>query len=187
QKLAQVSGVGQVVVGGGALPAVRVDVNPTFLNGMGLSLEDVRTALADSNANRPKGTLHNKDTAWQVATTDQLLKAAEYRPLVIAFRNGNPVQLSNVATVTDSVEDIRTLGLVNGKVAVPIIIFRQPGANIISTVDNIRELMPSLRASISPAINIAIVLDRTTTIRESVHHVEIAVVVAIALVVLVVF
>jgi multidrug efflux pump len=187
QKLAQVPGVGQVVVGGGALPAVRVDVNPTFLNGMGLSLEDVRTALANSNANRPKGTLHNKETAWHVATTDQLLKAGEYQPLIIAYRNGNPVQLSNVATVTDSVEDIRTLGLVNGKTAVPIIIFRQPGANIISTVDRVRQLLPSLKASISPAIDIAIVLDRTTTIRESVRHVELAVVVAIVLVVLVVF
>jgi multidrug efflux pump len=187
QKLAQIEGVGQVTVGGGALPAVRVDVNPTLLNNTGLALEDVRLALASSNANRPKGDLHDSSRAWEVGATDQLLTAKEYEPLVVAFRNGAPVTVSQVATVTDSVEDIRTLGLVNGKPAIPIIIFRQPGANIISTVDRVRALLPSLQASIPTAIQMAVVLDRTTTIRESVRDVEIALGLAIVLVVLVVF
>jgi multidrug efflux pump len=187
QRLSQTEGVGQVIVGGGALPAVRVDVNPTRLNTLGLGLEDVRLALASANANRPKGNIGNHERDWQLATTDQLLTAAEYEPLVIAFRNGAAVSLSDVATVTDSVEDIRTLGLVNGKPAVPIIIFRQPGANIIATVDRVRALLPALQSSISPAIHMSIVNDRTTTIRESVHDVEVALTFSIALVVLVVF
>jgi multidrug efflux pump len=187
QKLSQTEGVGQVTVGGGALPAVRVDVNPTFLNSMGMSLENVRTVLNNSNTNRPKGDLENDQTVWHLATTDQLLKASEYRPLVIGYKNGNAVQLSDVATVTDSVEDIRTLGLVNDKPAILIIIFRQPGANIISTVDHVLALMPTLKASISPAIDISVVVDRTTTIRESVRDVEIALILAVILVVLVVF
>jgi multidrug efflux pump len=187
QKLSQTEGVGQVVVGGGALPAVRVDVNPTLLNSLGLGLEDVRLALASANTNRPKGSVENGERAWQIATTDQLLAADEYRPLVIAYRNGAAVPLSDVAAVTDSVEDIRTLGLVNGKPAVPIIIFRQPGANIIATADRVRALLPTLQASISPAIDMSVVLDRTTTIRESVRDVEIALLFSISLVVLVVF
>ncbi len=138
QKLAQIEGVGQVTVGGGALPAVRVEVNPTLLNNAGLGLEDVRLALAGANANRPKGEVRSADQTWEVGTTDQLLKASEYQPLIIAYRNNAPVLLSQVADVADSVEDIRTLGLVNGKPAIPIIIFRQPGANIISTVDRVR-------------------------------------------------
>jgi multidrug efflux pump len=187
QKLAQTEGVGQVTVGGGALPAVRVDVNPTLLNRMGLGLEDVRQALTNANANRPKGDIANGDRDLEITTTDQLLKAAEYQPLVIAHRNGGAIVLSDVANVTDSVEDIRTLGLVDGKPAVPIIIFRQPGANIIATVDRVRALGPALQASISPAIKISTVQDRTTTIRESVHEVEIALGLSIALVVFVVF
>ena len=187
QKLSQIEGVGQVVVGGGALPAIRVAVNPTLLNNMGLGLEDVRTALATANANRPKGNISNTQRSWEIGTTDQLLKAIEYEPLVIAFRNGAAVFLSDVASVTDSVEDIRTLGLVNGKPAVPVIIFRQPGANIISTVDRIRELLPVLRSSISPAIQMSVVIDRTITIRQSVHDVGIALGLSTLLVILVVF
>ena len=187
QKLAQTEGVGQVTVGGGALPAVRVDVNPTLLNSFGLGLEDIRQALSAANANRPKGDIADGDRELQITTNDQLLKAAEYQPLVIAYRNGAAVSLSDIATVTDSVEDIRTLGLVDGKPAVPIIIFRQPGANIIATVDRVRALLPALQASISPAIRMSIVLDRTTTIRESVHDVEIALILSITLVVFVVF
>jgi multidrug efflux pump len=187
QKLSQTQGVGQVVVGGGALPAVRVDVNPTLLNSFGLGLEDVRAALASANANRPKGNLENGNRNLEITTNDQLLKADEYRPLVIAYRNGAPVTLSDVANVTESVEDVRTLGLVNGKPAVPIIIFRQPGANIIATVDLVRALLPTLQGSISPAIKMSVVLDRTTTIRESVRDVEIALGLAVVLVVLVVF
>jgi multidrug efflux pump len=187
QKLSQIEGVGQVTVGGGALPAVRVEVNPTLLNAMSLGLEDVRAALTSANANRPKGEVRNRERTWEIGATDQLLNASEYEPIIIAYRNGAPVPLSEVATVRQSVEDIRTLGLVNGKPAIPIIIFRQPGANIIETVDRVRELLPVLRASISPAINMSIVLDRTTTIRESVRDVEIALGFAVVLVVLVVF
>jgi multidrug efflux pump len=187
QKLAQIEGVGQVTVGGGALPAVRVEVNPTLLNNAGLGLEDVRAALAAANANRPKGEVRNQNQVWEIGTTDQLLKAKEYQPLIIAYRNGAAVTLSQIADVVDSVEDIRTLGLVNGKPAIPIIIFRQPGANIISTVDRVRALIPTLQASIPSAINMSVVLDRTTTIRESVHDVEIALGLAVVLVVLVVF
>src|SRR5262245_8739692 len=165
QKLSQTEGVGQVTVGGGAVPAARVEVNPTLLNNVGLGLKNVRSTLATANANRPKGYVDGAGRTWEIATTDQLLKAGEYRQLIVAYRGGAPVYLSQVANVTDSVEDIRTLGLVNGKPAVPIIIFRQPGANIITTVDRVRALLPSLRSSISPAINLSVVLDRTTTIR----------------------
>src|SRR5690242_20518927 len=154
---------------------------------MSLGLEDVRAALNSANANRPKGEVRNRERTWEIGTTDQLLNASEYEPIIIAYRNGAPVSLSEVATVRESVEDIRTLGLVNGKPAIPIIIFRQPGANIIETVDRVRELLPALQASISPAINMSIVLDRTTTIRESVRDVEIALGFAVVLVVMVVF
>src|SRR5207237_4387310 len=127
------------------------------------------------------------DRTWEIGTTDQLLKANEYQPLIIAYRNGAPVALSQVADVTDSVEDTRTLGLVNTKAAIPIIIFREPGANIIATVDRVRALLPSLRSSISPSIDLSVVLDRTLTIRDSVRDVEIALAFSVLLVVLVVF
>src|SRR5262249_30714564 len=187
QKLSQIDGVGQVTVGGGALPAVRVEINPTVLNQMGLSFEQVRETLSTVNANRPKGDIANDVRTWQLSTTDQLFKASEYKPLVIAFRNGAAVKLSDVAKVSDSLEDVRTLGLVNSKPAVLVIVFREPGANIISVVDRVRDALPSLQASISPAIQMSIVLDRTTTIRQSVHDVEIALWLSIILVVLVVF
>ncbi len=138
QKLSQVDGVGQVTVGGGALPAVRVDVNPTAIHNMGLGLEDIRPVLANANANRPKGQVANDLHAWSVNATDQLFTAREYQPLIVAYRNGLPVRLRDVATVTDSVEDTRTAGLFDGKPAIAIIIFRQPGANIIATVDRVR-------------------------------------------------
>ncbi len=187
QKLAQVEGVGQVVVGGGALPAVRVDVNPTALNNTGLGLEDVRAALASANANRPKGELAHGDRTWSLSTTDQLLHAAEYQSLIIRYREGAAVRLSDVARVTDSVEDIRTGGLSNGKPAILIIVFRQPGANIIATVDRVRALLPQLQASIPPAIHLAVAIDATRTIRASVRDIEITLAVSIALVILVVF
>jgi multidrug efflux pump len=187
QKVSQIEGVGQVLVGGGALPAVRVDVNPTLLNSFGLGLEDVRLALGTANANIPKGDIRNSEQKWEIATTDQLLTAKEYEPIIVAFRNNAPVVLSDIAKTSDSVEDIRTLGLVDGKPAVPMIIFRQPGANIIATVDLVRSLLPELQASISPAIKIGIVLDRTTTIRDSVRDVGIALGLSVVLVVLVVF
>ena len=138
QKISQIDGVGQVFVGGGALPAVRVDINPTVLHSYGLSFEDVRTFLAAANANRPKGELADDSRASSLATSDQLFKASEYQPLVIGYRNGAALRLSDVATVTDSVENIRTGGLTNGKPAVLVIVFREPGANIIDTVDRVR-------------------------------------------------
>jgi len=187
QKLAQIQGVGQVVVGGGALPAVRVDLNPTLLASYGLGLEDVRTALNTANANRPKGELGNADHSWSLTTTDQLLKAAEYQPLVLRYQNGAGIRLGDVARVTDSVEDIRNGGLANGKPAILLIIFRQPGANIIDTVDHIQALLPQLRASIPPAISMDVVVDATRTIRASVRDVEITLILSIGLVILVVF
>jgi len=187
QKLAQVPGVGQVTVGGGALPAVRVDLNPVALNSTGLGLEDVRAALAAANANRPKGEVAGIDRAWTLSTTDQLLKAAEYRPLVVRYRNGAAVRLSDIANVTDSVEDIRTAGLSNGKPAIIIIISRQPGANIIATVDGVRAVLPQLRAAIPPTIDLSVLIDATRTIRASVQDVEITLLIALSLVILVVF
>ena len=187
QKLAQVEGVGQVIVGGSALPGVRVELNPMVLNKYGIGLDEVRAALGAANANRPKGELADRASAWEISTTDQLLKAEEYRPLLVAYRNGAPVRVSDVAEVTDSVEDVRTAGLANGKPAVLLIIFRQPGANIIATVDRVRALLPQLRASILGAVDLSVVLDRTTTIRASIRDVEIALMISIALVILVVF
>ncbi len=181
------SGVGQVFVGGGALPAVRIDVNPTVLNGYGLSLEDVRTFLATANVNEPKGFLVGPDRNWALSTSDQLFKADPYRSLILNYRNGGTLTLSDVAEVTDSVEDVRSVGYADGKPAVLIIIFRQPGANIIKTVDDIKALLPALRASIPPSITLSVVQDRTTTIRSSVHDVEMTMMISIALVIMVVF
>ena len=187
QKLAQVQGVGQVVVGGSALPGVRAELNPMVLNKYGIGLEQVRAALGAANANRPKGELANGTTAWAIRATDQLLKADQYRPLIVAYHDGAPVRLSDVAEVVDSVEDLRTAGLANGKPAVLIIMFRQPAANIIATVDRVRALLPQLRASIPAAIDLTVMLDRTTTIRSSIRDVELTLLVSIALVILVVF
>jgi len=187
QKLAQVRGVGQVVVGGGALPAVRVDVSPTALSNNGLGLEDLRAALAAANVNRPKGELAGDGRSWSLAGTDQLLKAQEYQPLVIRYRSGAALRLGDVAQVTDSVEDIRAAGLSNGKPAILLIIFREPGANIIDTVDGVRAVLPQLQASIPPTIQLSVVIDATRTIRASVKDVERTLLIAIALVVLVVF
>jgi multidrug efflux pump len=187
QKLSQVSGVGRVVVGGGALPAVRVEVNPTVLHSYGLSLEDVRAVLDSANANRPKGELANGSRAWALSTTDQLLQAAEYRPLIISYKDGRAVRLSDVATVRDSVENVRNSGLVNGQPGILLIVYRQPGANIIATVDRVRDLLPQLQADIPPTIKLVVASDRTTTIRASVHEVQFTLVLSIALVILVVF
>ena len=187
QRLLQIEGVGQVNIGGGALPGVRVEINPTQLNNTGLSLEDVRITLSQQNANMPKGQLSDERTTADILANDQLLKAKEYAPLIVAYRNGAPVRLSDIASVRDSVENIRAAGYLNGKPAIPVVIFRQPGANIIQTVDRVRAALPSLKASIPAAINMQIVLDRTTTIRASVFEVERTLVIAIMLVVLVVF
>ncbi len=187
QKLSQIQGVGQVIVGGGALPAVRVELNPTQLNSYGVGLEDVRAALASANANIPKGSLSGPDKSWTIGATDQLFKAEEYRPLIIQYRSGAPVRLEDVAAVNDSMEDLRTAGVYNDKPAVMLIIFRQPGANIIDTVDRVLASLPQLRATISPAIDLSIALDRTTTIRASVRDVELTMLISIALVIMVVF
>ncbi len=187
QKLAQVQGVGQVYVGGGALPAVRVELNPTALNNAGLALEDVRAALSSANANRPKGEVADIHRVWSLSSNDQLLKAAEYRQLVVNYRDGAAVRLADIADVTDSVEDVRTMGLSNGKPAIIIIVFRQPGANIIETVDGVRAVLPQLQASIPPSVKLNLLIDSTRTIRASVRDVEITLCISIALVILVVF
>ena len=171
QKLSQIDGVGQVTVGGSALPGVRVELNPTQMTNLGVGLEDVRTVLAAANANRPKGEVADDNQTWGISTTDQLLKAEDYQPLIVRYNNGSVVQLSDIAWVRDSVENVRAAGMVDGKPAVLIIVFRQPGANIIDTVDRLYAALPQLRASISPAIDLSVVLDRTTTIRASVHDV----------------
>jgi multidrug efflux pump len=187
QKLSQVEGVGQVIVGGGALPAVRVEVNPMALHNMGLGLEDVRPVLFNANANHPKGQVAGDRRAWSVDATDQLFKAKQYEPLIVAYRNSSPVRISDIATVVDSVEDTRTNGLFNGKPAISLIIFRQPGANIIGTVDRVTALLPQLRASIPPGMKIDVSVDRSTTIRASVSDVERTLLISISLVVMVVF
>ncbi|PYO14027.1 MAG: multidrug transporter subunit MdtC, partial [Candidatus Rokuibacteriota bacterium] len=142
QKLSQLPGVGQVIVGGSSLPAVRVEMNPTALNQYGIALETVRGALAATTQYRPKGQLGDEARTSEIASNDQLLKASEYAPVIVAFRSGRPVRLGDVAQVQDSVEDVRTAGLANGRPAVLLVIFRQPGANIIDTVDGVRALLP---------------------------------------------
>src|SRR5262249_20279564 len=157
QKLSQVPGVGRVIVWGGALPAVRVDVNPTVLHSYGLSLEDVRAVLNGANANRPKGEItDNSGQGWTLNTTDQLLQASEYQPVIISYRQGAAVRLSDVAEVTDSSADIRNTGLVNGKNAIMLPVWRQPGANIIDTVDRVRAILPQLQAEIPPTVNLMV-------------------------------
>src|SRR5438105_2680383 len=187
QRLLQIEGVGQVNVGGSSLPAVRVDVNPTQLNSFGLGLEDVRTMLSQQNANLPKGQLSGNENTADILANDQLLKAEDYKPLIVAYRNGAAIKLSDIADVQDSVENVRSAGFVNGKPSISLILFRQPGANIIETVDRIHQALPSLRASIPAAINLMVVLDRTTTIRASVFEVERTLGIAVCLVILVVF
>jgi multidrug efflux pump len=187
QRLLQIQGVGNVNIGGGALPAVRVDVNPTLLNSFGLSLEDVRAMLNKQNANLAKGQLADGHSMRDILANDQLFKAADYKPLIVAYTNGAPVRLSDIATVSDSVENIRTAGYMNGKPAIPLIIFSAPGANIIQTVDRIQAVLPSLQASIPVGIKMTVMLDRSTTIRASVFEVQRTLVVAVMLVILVVF
>jgi multidrug efflux pump len=187
QKLAQVEGVGQVFTWGSSRPAVRVEVNPNQLNAYGISLETIRRSLQSANANLAKGSLSDDRKMRSVADTDQLYKAYEYQPLIVAGHVGAPVRLRDIAEVTDSVEDTRNLGLTNGQPSVMLAIFRQPGANMIETVDRIFALLPRLRASISPSLHLNVAIDRTTTIRASVHDVEITLLISVSLVILVVF
>ena len=187
QKLSQVDGVGQVFVGGAAQPAVRAEVNPTLLNKLGIGLDTVRNALNAANANRPKGQVYDATRSYEFDDTDQLFTADQYRPLIVAYNNGAAVRLGDVADVQDSVSDRRNIGLANGKPSVLIIVFRQPGANIIATVDRVRALMPFLQSSISPAIQLTIAMDRTVTVRASVKDIETTLMISVVLVILVVF
>ncbi len=187
QKLSQVSGVGQVSVGGSSLPAVRVELNPAALNKYGVGFEQVRAALAAANANRPKGAVEDGDRHWQIYANDQAKTAAEYLPLIVSYQNGAAIQLSDVATVVDSVQDLRNAGMANGKPSVLVIIYRQPNANIIETVDRVCALLPSLRASIPNTIDLRLAMERTTTIRASLRDTERSLTIAVVLVILVVF
>ncbi len=187
QKLSQVEGIGEVTVGGGSLPAVRVELIPQALYKYGIGLEDVRAALASANAHSPKGGIDVGPQRYQIYSNDQANKAADYKSLIIAYRNGAPVRLMDVGEVTDSVENLRNLGLANGKPSILVILTRQPGANIIGIVDRVKALMPQLRASVSPAIDLNLAIDRSTTIRTSLRDVERTLIIAIMLVTFVVF
>ena len=187
QQLSQISGIGQVIIGGSALPAVRVELDPQALFKYGIGLEDVRAALAAANANSPKGTIDDGDRRFQIYTNDQSTKAADYTPLIIAYRNGAAIKLSDVATVTNSVEDVRNLGLSNGEPSVLVIVFRQPGANIIDTIDSVKAELPQLEAAMPADVNVTIAIDRSTTIRQSLRDTELTLVIAITLVTIVVY
>jgi multidrug efflux pump len=187
QKLSQLSGVGQVVVGGSALPAVRLELNPTVLNKYGISFESVRSVLSGSNANTPKGHFADGPRMWEVGANDQLLKAVDYEPLVIAYRNGSAVRIRDVGQAIDSVEDVRQAGYLDGQPSVLLVVFRQPGANIIDTVDGIRAALPQLKAAIPQSIKLTVAMDQTVTIRASVRDIEVTLAISVLLVVLVVF
>ncbi len=187
QRISQIKGVGQVQVGGSSAPAVRVDVNPDQINHFGLTLENVRTAINQATSNLAKGTFSDANRTWGITANDQLLKAVDYAPLLIKYNNGASVRLSDVAHVTDSVQTIRSLGIANGKRSALLIIFRQPGANIIDTVDGIKAALPQLHASINQAIDLTITLDQTITIRASVKDVEKTLLISMGLVIVVVF
>jgi len=187
QKISQLSGVGEVRVGGSSLPAVRVELNPDTLNKYGISLEQVRNAIATTNPNRPKGTLEEGDRHWQIYANDQANRAQDYLPLIVSYKNGAAVHLSDVGTVVDSVQDVRNAGAANGKPAIILIIFKQPGSNILETVEKIKALLPQLHQSIPKAIDLSVIMERTTTIRASLRDVERTLLISIALVIMVVF
>ena len=187
QKLSQVQGIGQVSVGGSSLPAVRVEMNPAALNKYGIGTEVVRSAIVATNANRPKGAVEDGDKHWQIYANDQAKKAADYIPLIVAYRDGAAVRLGDIAQVVDSVQDLRNAGSANGKPSVLVVLNRQPGANIIETVDRVTALLPRLQASIPGAIDLAVALDRTPTIRASLRDIERTLLISIGLVIMVVF
>ena len=187
QKLSQIKGVGQVVVAGSALPSVRVELNPDAANKYGIGLEQVRSALANANANTPKGHFSDPDRMWEVGANDQIFNAADYQHLIVSYHSGAAVRISDIGEAVDSVEDIRNAGYANGKPSVLVTIYRQPGANVIQTVDRVRESLPQLHAAISQAIDMRIAMDQTVTIRASVREVERALLISIGLVILVVF
>jgi multidrug efflux pump len=187
QKLSQVGGVGQVVVGGSALPSVRVELNPNAVHKYGLGFEQVRTALASANANIPKGLFATGNETWEIGASDQIFKAADYQSLIVAYHNGAALRISDIGGAIDSVEDLRNAGYVNGKPAILVIVFRQPGANIIGTVDRLRAILPQLHASLPQAIDMQVAMDQTVTIRASVRDVERTLIIFVLLVLLVVF
>jgi multidrug efflux pump len=187
QRLSQIEGVGQVTVGGGASPSVRVEVNPTLLNSHGLTLQNIQSVLSQQNAHEPAGEISVGDTTTDIVTNDQIFHADQYKPLIVGYSNGAAIRLADVADVEDAAQNLRTAGYLNGIPSIPVIIFRQPGANIIDTVNRIRAELPSIEASIPQGIKTTIVLDRTTTIRASVSDVERTLILSIILVILVVF
>ncbi|HTA69262.1 MAG TPA: multidrug efflux RND transporter permease subunit [Bryobacteraceae bacterium] len=187
QKLSQISGVGQVIVGGSSLPSVRVELVPTALNKYGIGLEQVRTVLSGSNANTPKGHFSDGLRMWEVGANDQIFKASDYEPLVVAYRNGSAVRISDIGVAQDSVEDLRNSGYANGKPSVLVIIFRQPGANIIDTVDRIQAVLPQIQSSIPHSIDVKVAMDQTVTIRASVSDTQRTLIISVILVILVVF
>src|SRR6202049_4802675 len=187
QKLAQVSGVGQVTVGGSSLPSVRIELNPTALNKYGIGFEQIRTALSAANANTPKGHFSDGLRMWEVGANDQIFKASDYEPLVVAYRNGSAVRISDIGQAQDSVEDLRNSGYANGKQSVLVIIFRQPGSNIINTVDRIQAVLPQIQSSIPHSIDVKVAMDQTVTIRASVKDTERTLIISVMLVILVVF
>ncbi len=187
QRISQIKGVGQVIVGGSSAPAVRVELNPTQVNHYGLTLESVRNTISAATSNLAKGNFSDAFHTWGITSNDQLLKAVDYSPLLLKYNNGAPIRISDVGTVSDSVQTVRSLGIANGKRSALLIIFRQPGANIIDTVDGIRAALPQLHASIPQAIDMTITLDQTITIRASVRDVERTLLISMGLVIAVVF
>ena len=185
--ISQLPGVGLVQISGGQKPAVRIQANPTALSAYGLTLEDVRTAVAAANVNQAKGSFDGSRQSYTIGANDQLLSSDQYRPLIIAYRNGAPVHLSDVADVIDSAENVKQAAWMNETPAVIVNIQRQPGANIISVVDRVTQLLPQLRASLPTSVDLTVLTDRTTTIRASVRDVELELMLTIALVVMVIF
>jgi len=187
QRLSQVGGVGQVNVGGAALPAVRVELNLPQLNNNGVALETVRNAIVNTNAHRPKGIIEDEVRSWQIGANDQATTAADYLPVIVSYTHGAALRLPDVADVVDSVQDLRNAGFTNGKPSVQLFVIRQPGANIIETVERVKALLPQLQAAIPAAIDVRVVMERTSTIRASLREVERSLAIAVGLVILVVF
>ncbi|RZI41995.1 multidrug transporter subunit MdtC [Herbaspirillum sp. HC18] len=187
QRLAQVEGIGQVTIGGGALPAVRIAVDPDRLAASGLSMEEVRSIVVTANLERPKGVVEYGDRSWQVGANDRAERAEDFAPLILTYRSGAALRLKDVADVTDSVQDVRNHGVSNGRPAVLLVLSKAPGANVVEAVDRVRALLPTLRASIPEAIDMNVVIDRTPTIRASIKEVRHALMLAVVLVILVVF
>ncbi len=183
QRISQIQGIGQVNIGGSSLPAVRIQLNPNALTKYSIGFEAIRSAIAATNVNQPKGALEDAEHNWLIYANDQAKTAADYVPLIVAYRNGSPVHLSDLASVVDSVEDVRAAGLKDGKTSVLLILNKQAGANIIDTVDKVKALLPQLQASIPNAINLSVVLDRSITIRASLHEVELSLLISVLLVI----